>query len=253
MHTYWQCKRIFELFLELHWLTCTDSHFDVRRPAKCAACDGNGQAKQGKQGKGKEGFADHSAPLSILRTKITASRTFSRGLYRPPLNECLDLNSCAIAMRADSIIACLFCIVMSWFGLVNGLKSCARFRFPNSLPSLAQCMLSCEAMRERCGPLSYCAHFPCHYARHLVRCKCCKERKHARLALPWCIVLGSSWFGLVWLNVEVVGKILTHYALIECDRLVFLRRCLKQFVSLQSPRGDLQNKLKLRNALACLG
>jgi len=67
-----------------------------------------GLVKQG-QGQGR---------YPILRTKITASRTFSRGLYRPPLNECLDLNSYAIAMRADSITDCLFCIVMSWFGLV---------------------------------------------------------------------------------------------------------------------------------------
>ena len=62
------------------------------------------------------------------------------------------------------------------------------------------------------------------------------------------------WFiGLGWLYVKVMGEILTHYALIECDRLVFLRRCLNPFVLLQPPRGNLQNKLKFRNALACLG
>jgi hypothetical protein len=35
-------------------LTCADSHFDVTRAAEGSACDGNGNAKQGKQGKGKE-------------------------------------------------------------------------------------------------------------------------------------------------------------------------------------------------------
>jgi len=45
-------------------LTGAHAHFDVTRAAKHAACDGNGKAKQGKQGKGKEGFADHATPLS---------------------------------------------------------------------------------------------------------------------------------------------------------------------------------------------
>jgi hypothetical protein len=54
MHACWQCKRVFELFLAGEGLTCTDSHFDVRRPAKGSACHGNGNAQQGKQGEGKE-------------------------------------------------------------------------------------------------------------------------------------------------------------------------------------------------------
>jgi hypothetical protein len=39
---------------KVYGFTCTDSHFDVRRPAKRAACDGNGKGKQGHKGKGKE-------------------------------------------------------------------------------------------------------------------------------------------------------------------------------------------------------
>jgi hypothetical protein len=30
------------------------AHLEVTRAAKCTACDGNGKAQQGKQGKGKE-------------------------------------------------------------------------------------------------------------------------------------------------------------------------------------------------------
>jgi DnaJ-class molecular chaperone len=30
------------------------AHFDVTRPAKCPACDGDGNAKQGHKGNGKE-------------------------------------------------------------------------------------------------------------------------------------------------------------------------------------------------------
>jgi hypothetical protein len=50
----WQCKRVFDLFSELHWLTGADSHFEVTRAAECAACDGNGKGKQCHKGKGKE-------------------------------------------------------------------------------------------------------------------------------------------------------------------------------------------------------
>ena len=64
MHTCWQCKRIFDLFLEGEGLTGAEPCFDVTRAAKCAARNGDGKAKQGKQGKGKEGFADHATPLS---------------------------------------------------------------------------------------------------------------------------------------------------------------------------------------------
>jgi hypothetical protein len=35
-------------------LTGADSHLEVTRPAKGSACDGNGKAKQGKQGEEKE-------------------------------------------------------------------------------------------------------------------------------------------------------------------------------------------------------
>jgi hypothetical protein len=54
MRTCWQCKRIFDLFLELHWLTGTESCFDITRAAEFPACDGDGKAKQGHKGKGKE-------------------------------------------------------------------------------------------------------------------------------------------------------------------------------------------------------
>jgi hypothetical protein len=54
MHTCRQCKLIFDLFLEVQRLTCTDSHLDIRRPAECAACDCNGKAKAKHKGKGKE-------------------------------------------------------------------------------------------------------------------------------------------------------------------------------------------------------
>jgi hypothetical protein len=54
MHTYWQGKRFFDLFLEAHGLTGTHAHFQVRRPAECTACDGDGQADQCHKGKGKE-------------------------------------------------------------------------------------------------------------------------------------------------------------------------------------------------------
>jgi hypothetical protein len=39
---------------KVYGFACTDSHFDIRRPAEGSACDGNGKAQQGKQGKGKE-------------------------------------------------------------------------------------------------------------------------------------------------------------------------------------------------------
>jgi len=50
-------------------------------------------------------------------------------------------------------------------------------------------------------------------------------------------------FGLVWLDVEVMIEVLAHDAPIQGDRFVFLRRCLKLLVPLQSPRGDLQGNL----------
>ena len=67
MRACWQCKRIFDLFLELHWLTGAHAHLDVARPAECAARDGNGKAKQGKKGEGKEKVTDHATPLSMYR------------------------------------------------------------------------------------------------------------------------------------------------------------------------------------------
>jgi hypothetical protein len=54
MHTYWQCKQIFELFLEAQRLTCTDSRFNVTRPAERSACDCDAKGKQCHKGKGKE-------------------------------------------------------------------------------------------------------------------------------------------------------------------------------------------------------
>jgi hypothetical protein len=54
MHTCWQCKRIFELFLEAQRLTCADARFNVTRPAERSACDGDGKGKAKHKGKGKE-------------------------------------------------------------------------------------------------------------------------------------------------------------------------------------------------------
>jgi hypothetical protein len=42
-------------------LTGADSHLEVTRPAECAACDGNGNAKQGNKGKGKEKVTNHAS------------------------------------------------------------------------------------------------------------------------------------------------------------------------------------------------
>jgi hypothetical protein len=39
---------------KVYGFTCADSHLNIRQAAKFPACHGNGQAKQGKQGKGKE-------------------------------------------------------------------------------------------------------------------------------------------------------------------------------------------------------
>jgi hypothetical protein len=41
-------------FLLVQRFTCTDSHFKITRAAERSACDGNGKAKQGKQGEEKE-------------------------------------------------------------------------------------------------------------------------------------------------------------------------------------------------------
>jgi hypothetical protein len=62
-----------------------------------------------------------------------------------------------------------------------------------------------------------------------------------------------SWFGLVWLDVEVMGKVLALYAPVKCDWFARLRCCIDLLVHLQSPRGDLQNKLEFRDAFAGLG
>ncbi len=48
-------------------------------------------------------------------------------------------------------------------------------------------------------------------------------------------------------------KVLAHDAPVKCDGFVCFRRCLELLIPLQSPRGDLQNKFKFRNALACFG
>jgi hypothetical protein len=47
--------------------TGAHARFDVTGPAEGSACDGNGKAQQGKQGKGKEKVADHATPLSMYR------------------------------------------------------------------------------------------------------------------------------------------------------------------------------------------
>jgi hypothetical protein len=55
--------------------TCTESCFDVTRAAKGSACDGDGNAKQGKQGKGKEkvgGFHASAFPCSAMNARIAS-------------------------------------------------------------------------------------------------------------------------------------------------------------------------------------
>ena len=64
-------QAIFDLFLEAYGFTCADSHFQVTRPAKRAACDGYSEAKQSKQGNGKEGFTNHASPLSMIAFTIS--------------------------------------------------------------------------------------------------------------------------------------------------------------------------------------
>jgi hypothetical protein len=49
---------------KVHGFGGSHAQFDVRRPSKFSACDGNGKAKQCHKGKGKEGFTDHATPLS---------------------------------------------------------------------------------------------------------------------------------------------------------------------------------------------
>jgi hypothetical protein len=49
---FWSCFRF--LWFKVQWLTGAEPCFDVTRPAKFSACDGDGQGKQGEQGKGKE-------------------------------------------------------------------------------------------------------------------------------------------------------------------------------------------------------
>jgi hypothetical protein len=51
-------------------LTGAEPCFDVTRAAKRAACNGNGKAQQGHQGKGKEKVTDHAAPLSMIAFTI---------------------------------------------------------------------------------------------------------------------------------------------------------------------------------------
>jgi hypothetical protein len=55
--------------------TCADSHLNIRRAAECAACDGDGKAQQGKQGKGKEQVAQGHAssfPCSAMNARIAS-------------------------------------------------------------------------------------------------------------------------------------------------------------------------------------
>jgi hypothetical protein len=54
MHACWQCKRIFDLFLEVQRFTGTHAHFEVTRPSECAARDGDAKGKAKHKGKGKE-------------------------------------------------------------------------------------------------------------------------------------------------------------------------------------------------------
>ena len=71
------------VFFRLHGskvqrLTCTDSHFDVTRPAEFPACDGDGKAKQGEQGKGKEKVGCFQiTPLSIMQSACKLSNLAS--------------------------------------------------------------------------------------------------------------------------------------------------------------------------------
>lgn len=53
------------MFLAGERFTCTHAHFDVTRPAECAACHGDGQRDQCHKEKEKKGFADHATLLSM--------------------------------------------------------------------------------------------------------------------------------------------------------------------------------------------
>ena len=63
---------------KVHGFTCTHARFDVTRPAECAACHGNGNAKAKHQGNGKEkvkGF--QITPLSIMQSACKPSNLAS--------------------------------------------------------------------------------------------------------------------------------------------------------------------------------
>lgn len=104
----------------------------------------------------------------------------------------------------------VFSIVMFVFGLFSGLKSCDRFRFPNSLPSLAQCMPLGGAMRGHCRQLSDCVIAPYRYAMRLVMCRYCKGRKLVKLALPLCISVSLSFVVVLLLCVALATRGQSH-------------------------------------------
>jgi hypothetical protein len=78
MHTYWQCKRVFQLFSAGERLGSPLEHFQVTRSAKGSACDGDGQAKQGNKGKGEKNVGYFQmTPLSIMQSACKPSNLAS--------------------------------------------------------------------------------------------------------------------------------------------------------------------------------
>jgi hypothetical protein len=66
------------LVVQFSRFTCADSHFDIRRPAECPACDGNGKGKQCHKGKGKEKVGGFQiTPLSIMKSACKPSNLAS--------------------------------------------------------------------------------------------------------------------------------------------------------------------------------
>jgi len=71
-------RGFYGLRLRFKRLTCADSHFNVRRPAKFPACDGNGKGKAKHKGKGKEKVGCFQiTPLSIMQSACKLSNLAS--------------------------------------------------------------------------------------------------------------------------------------------------------------------------------
>jgi hypothetical protein len=94
------------------------AHFEVTRPAEGSACDGDGKAKQGKQGEEKGKVAQgHATPLSMassLRLALVACD------FQPARTPChaFGFSFSIFSACAISAFSVALFVVMSWFGLV---------------------------------------------------------------------------------------------------------------------------------------